>query len=236
VAPYYDELMKSVPYRMWVGYYFLLLARQGVHPKTVLDVCCGTGSMTEMLAREGFKMSGLDLSPEMIDVAKAKAAKKKLPIDYYVADATTFKLRRRYDAALSFFDSLNNITDPSALQDAFHRVAAHLKPGGSFIFDLNTEYAFVEQMFDQQNMRTKLRYRWEGHYDPSSKLIEVDMRFWRDETEFREVHVQRAYGDEEIREMLAVAGFEEICGFSSYTLDPIRPRADRVHYTCLKAR
>ncbi len=236
VAPHYDELMKTVPYRMWVGYYMLLLANQDVHPKRVLDVCCGTGAMCDLLTREGMEMTGFDIAPGMIEVARQKAKKAKQTITYHVADATNFKLGEEFDAAFSFFDSLNNITEPAKLQAAIKCIYKHLKPGGSFIFDLNTAYAFEMQLFDQQNLRAnaRLRYQWTGTYDRETKIIEVDMKFWKDGEEFSELHVQRAYSDEEIRAMLAKAGFVEVRGFNSYTLNPIRARSDRVHYTCIK--
>jgi len=236
VAPYYDELMKQVPYRMWVGYYLLLLAHQDVHPETILDVCCGTGTMCEMLQDEGFQMSGFDLAPGMIDEARRKARRKKLPIRYEVADAAEFDLGETYDAAFSFFDSLNNILDPERLQMAFHRVAAHLRPGGSFIFDLNTAYAFEAQLFDQQFLRSnaRLRYKWVGDWDPESRIITVTMDFWYREEPFREIHRQRAYEDEEIRAMLTAAGFESIRAFHSYTLNPPRYKSDRVHYAAIR--
>src|SRR3569832_215507 len=104
VAPFYDELMKPVPYRMWVGYYLLLLAHQNVHPRNILDVCCGTGNMCELLSQEGFTMEGFDLSPDMIQVARHKARKKHLKIRYECMDASTFEMGETYDAALSFFD------------------------------------------------------------------------------------------------------------------------------------
>lgn len=180
VAPYYDELMRGVPYRMWVGYYLLLLSQQDVHPESILDVCCGTGTMCEMLFREGFRMAGFDLSPGMIEEARSKAARKKVPIRYEVQDAAEVELNERFDAALSFFDSLNNILNPDRLQMAFHRVADHLPSGGSWIFDLNTAYAFEQRMFDQENLRAnaKLKYKWVGDYDPETRIIAVDMKFW----------------------------------------------------------
>ncbi len=236
VAPYYDDLMKSVPYRMWVSYYLLLLAAQDVHPKTILDVCCGTGTMCEMLTFEGFSMAGVDLSEGMIDYAKRKAAKKKLEIDYQVQDACTFELGKTFDSALSFFDSLNNITDPDRLQQAFIRVADHLDPGGSFIFDLNTAYAFEAKLFDQKQLRAnaKLRYDWVGDWDPETRLITVNMQFWRGEEYFTEVHKQRAYDEDEVREMLANAGFGYVRAYHSYTLNPPRYASDRLHYAVIK--
>src|SRR5579863_9200204 len=116
VAPYYDELMRSVPYRMWVGYYLLLLSVQEQHPRRLLDACCGTGTVAEMLTREGFEVSGFDISAPMIERARAKALRKKLNIEYWVSDAAEVQLNREFEAAYSFFDSLNNITEPVRLQ------------------------------------------------------------------------------------------------------------------------
>jgi SAM-dependent methyltransferase len=235
VAPFYDELMQTVPYRMWVSYYLLLLAHQNVHPKTMLDVCCGTGTLCELLTEEGFRLSGFDLSPGMIERAKAKAKAKGLDIRYEVMSASSFDMGERFDAAFSFFDSLNYIIDPDELQKAMHRVAAHLPSGGSFIFDLNTAYAFEQKMFNQQQIKDKsrIRYKWTGDWNPATRLIEVRMQFWKGEAEFEEVHVQRAYADAEIRHMLASAGFHEIKAFHSYTLNPPRYKSDRVHYMAL---
>jgi ubiquinone/menaquinone biosynthesis C-methylase UbiE len=236
VTPYYDELMKHVPYRMWVGYYLLLLSQQGVKPKRILDICCGTGTMTEMMVEEGFQMAGFDLAPGMIAEARRKATQNGLDIRYEVFDAAEAQMRQTFEAAYSFFDSLNNITEKSRLQMAFHRAYEHLEPGGSFIFDLNMAYAFEQRMFDQQLLRplAKLRYKWTGDYDPQTRLIRVDMKFWYGKEEFSELHVQRAYELEEIREMLAIAGFIEIRPYHSYTLDPPRATSDRVHWTAIR--
>lgn len=237
IAPFYDELMRSVPYRMWTGYYLLLLAQQGVKPKTILDVCCGTGVMTEMLFREGFEMAGVDLSAPMIEAARNKARRKKYDIRYECQDAAEMSLGRTFDAAYSFFDSLNYIIDPTRLQMAIRRVSEHLEPGGSFVFDLNTAYAFEAQLFDQRQLapRAKVRYDWKGHWDPQKRLIRVDMDFWRGEHAYHEEHWQRAYSDAEIRPMLEAAGFESIRCYHSYTLDAPRATSDRVHYTAIKA-
>lgn len=236
VATFYDELMSAVPYRMWVSYYLLLLAQQDVHPKKVLDVCCGTGVMCELLHAEGFQMAGFDLSAPMIERARAKAKKLDLPIRYEVFDAAEADMEETYDAAFSFFDSLNYILDPHQLQQAFHRVAEHLPSGASWIFDLNTEYAFEHEMFDQENMKKNapVRYRWKGEYDPESRLIHVRMTFWHKDEESHETHVQRAHSDSEIREMLKQADFGEIRCYHSYTLNPPRYASDRVHYTCIR--
>lgn len=237
VAPHYDLLMSSVPYRMWAGYYQLLLAQQGVNPKRLLDVCCGTGTLAQMFAAEGYSVVGVDLSEAMIQEAKLKAQKRGLAIQYFAADAADFRLGEQFEGAYSFFDSLNYITDPDHLRRAIANVAAHLEPGGSFIFDVNTAYAFEERMFDQKDLRQKARiqYDWKGDYDRQTRIISVRMSFWRDGERFEECHVQRAHTDEEIRESLELAGFRSVRCFDSYTLDPPRERSDRVHYAATLA-
>ena len=238
IAPFYDELMRSVPYRMWTGYYLLLLSQQGVKPERILDVCCGTGTVAEMLTREGFQLTGVDLSAPMIEEARRKAKRKKLAIRYECQDASEMDLGERFDAAYSFFDSLNYITNPERLRLAIRRVARHLEPGGSFIFDLNTAYAFEAKLFDQcqLNVRAKLRYDWRGNWDPATRLIRVDMDFWKEDQTYHEEHWQRAHSDDEIRQWLSEAGFAEIRAYHSYTLDKPRKKSDRVHYTAIRER
>ncbi|MCW5941543.1 MAG: methyltransferase domain-containing protein [Fimbriimonadaceae bacterium] len=238
IADFYDDLMKDVPYRMWTGYYLLLLAQQNVKPQRVLDVCCGTGTMCEMLTREGKELTGFDLSETMIRVARQKAHKKRLKIRYEVADVTSLDLGDTFEGAYSFFDSLNYITDAESLSQAIVRVSQHLDLGGSFVFDLNTAYAFEAKMFDQHNKnpRAKVRYDWKGDWDPHARIIRVHMKFWVGDQEYEETHVQRAHSDEEVRAMLDEAGFDEVRCFESYGLDQPRKRSDRVHYSAIKRR
>lgn len=232
VAPVYDHLMRQVPYEMWAGYLKLLFAHVNASPHTLLDVCCGTGTVAEILSREGYKVAGFDISPPMIDRARRKARAQGLGIEYHVADAAEVDLGGRYDAAYSFFDSLNYIVEPERLALALSRVRKHLEPGGVFVFDLNTAYAFEKKLFDQHHLdrRSELRYQWKGSYDPSSLLIRVDMTFWHNGREFREVHLQRAHPIEEVAQMLQDASFAEVQTFHSYTLDRPRKTSDRIHF------
>jgi len=242
VAPHYDRLMDNIPYRMWTSYLQLLFAVQEVKPRKLLDVCCGTGNMCELLADEDYDMTGFDLSAPMIKLAREKSRDRELagkkPIRYEVADAAEVDLGETFEAAYSFFDSLNYITEPEHLRRAIHRVAAHVEPGGSFIFDVNTAFAFEEKMFDQTNLRKNapLRYKWRGDWNPETRLIEVDMKFWAEEQEFHEVHRQRAYSDTELRDMLKEAGFGQIKCYHSYTLEKPRETSDRLHYLARKGR
>ena len=150
---------------------------------------------------------------------------------------------RRFDAAISFFDSLNYILEPERLQSAFARVCEHLHPGGSFIFDLNTEYALAQGMFNQSSSRKgdPLHYRWRSRYDPATRLCTVAMRFSYDPGNggerqvFHETHRQRAYPKDEVTDWLRAAGFSEVFIYDSYTTEPPKKRSDRLFFVGIKS-
>ncbi len=239
VAPYYDLLMRDVPYRLWVRYVKELLEENRLKPRRVLDLACGTGNVSEILAAEGLDVVGVDLSEPMIQEARRKALKQRLPIEYHVQDAAALDLPGSpFDLCFSLFDSLNYILDPAALHSAISRVYAHLRPGGMFIFDVNTLYALENGFFDQENTESndRLRYVWRSEYDPESRICTVHMRFFLRgqngvDEEFRETHLQYAYREDELRSMLEDAGFQEVQTYHAYTLHPVRPTTDRIFVT-----
>src|SRR5258708_603580 len=242
VAPHYDRLMRDVPYRMWVRYLKQLLEMHEFEPRRVLDLACGTGTVSELLTRLGHEVVGVDLSHGMIEEARRKAARCELPLEYHVQDAAEMDLAGPlFDLCVSFFDSVNYITDPRALQSAFQRVSAHLVPGGLFIFDINSAFALENGFFDQENTSTDdiLRYVWRSEYEAETRLCRVRMRFFLRnkrgvDQEFREVHIQFAYTEEELRTMLELAGFGQITTYHAYTLDPFRPTTDRIFFVARK--
>ncbi len=242
VAPYYDALMSGVPYRFWVDYLERLWALHDRTPRTVLDLACGTGTVSRLLASRGYAPTGVDLSGGMLDVARRRAAEAGLPLTFHQQDAAELDLGdARFDAIICLFDSLNYILELDRLQSAFARVCAHLQPGGTFIFDVNTEYALAEGMFNQSCMRLSepLRYRWRSRYNAETRLCTVRMDFSYDpgtgvRESFLEVHRQRAYGKDELAEWLRASGFGEVTVYDAYTTDPPKKRSDRLFYFAVK--
>lgn len=243
VAPHYEHLMSSVPYRFWISYLERLWNLHSLTRNRVLDLACGTGTVSRMLAARGLYVVGVDLSGRMLDVARQRTIEEGLSIEFVEQDAAELSLPgSRFDAAISLFDSLNYILDPDRLAQAFRRVFDHLEPGGSFIFDLNTDYAFEQGMFNQSCTRRgePLHYRWRSRYNPETRLCTVNMVFHYDngsgerET-FKEVHRQRAYSKTEVTSMLARAGFEEITIYDAYSTEPPTPRSDRIFYVAVKS-
>ncbi len=242
VAPYYDALMAGVPYRFWVDYLERLWALHDRKPHEVLDLACGTGTVSRLLVPRGYAVTGVDLSAGMLDVARRRTAEAGLPVAFHRQDAAAFDLgAARFDAVVCLFDSLNYILEPERLQAAFARVRAHLRPGGTFTFDVNTEYALAEGMFNQSCMRMNepLRYRWRSRYDAETRLCTVRMDFSYDpgtgvRESFLEVHRQRAYGKDELAQWLREAGFAGVTAYDAYSTDPPKKRSDRLFYFAVK--
>lgn len=238
VAPYYDLLMEEIPYIWWWHYVETLLDHYERTAETVLDLCCGTGNLTELIALNGYKVMGVDRSAAMIAQARQKTLQHGSNIPYFVQDASELELPYTFDLVVSLFDSLNNITDPARFAECMRRVYRHLNSQGVFIFDLNTEYAFVQKLFNQSGKRRNLRYRWRSEYDREMRLCTVYMDFWVQEGDteryFREIHTQRAYTEREVRAMMREAGFAEVEVLDAYTLHPPERRSDRVFYVGLK--
>lgn len=237
VAPYYDHLMRNVPYDRWVDYVEAILERRMARPRTVLDLCCGTGSVGVEMARRGYEGFGVDLAEPMV----RRCGMRTPPLPAAVMDACRLGLRRsRFDLVVSLFDSLNYIVQPARLAQCLREVFGVLAPRGLLIFDLNTPRALSTGLFTQGNEGSsdKLLYSWKAHWDPRARLCRVDMTFlWRGEDgvrEFHETHWQYAYEHHEVMQMLAAAGFTAVTPFSAYTFRPPGRRSDRIYYVARK--
>jgi ubiquinone/menaquinone biosynthesis C-methylase UbiE len=240
IAFLYDELMSGVPYRAWVSYLQKILDNFRCRPNTILDLCCGTGSVSMILARQGYRVTGVDISPEMIARARLRAQSTDLPIEYHVQDASELRLGRRFDLVISLFDSLNYVLDSAALQQVFHRVSESLEAGGLFVFDVNTELALAGGYFDQSNIgsRSPLIYNWRSSYDSASRICRIQMDFvcGRHGAERRVsvVHRQRAYDLDELRQMLSSAGLDVLAVYDAYSLRKATSHSDRAFFVARK--
>jgi SAM-dependent methyltransferase len=244
VADYYDLLMSGVPYAFWVDYVERVWQRHDLRPYTVLDLACGTGTVSRLMTRRAYDVTGVDLSSPMLAVARRRAVEEGLAIPFFHQDAADLSLTpRQFDAAVCLFDSLNYILDPGRLAQTYVRVFQHLAPGGSFLFDLNTEYALEQGMFNQSCARKDepLHYRWRSSYDSESRVCTVRMRFSYEGSDgerrsFSEVHRQRAYHKEEILQWLREAGFIQTFVYDAYSFEPAKRRSDRLFFLGIKPR
>lgn len=243
LAPYYDELMDVVPYDFWAEYVMTLFDFVGHEAQRTLDCACGTGNLSFELAKQGLEVMGVDLSQEMIVQAQAKArgVHSDLKVRFSQADLSDFSLRETFDSATCLYDSLNYILDADKLQAAFKNIAAHLSPGGVFVFDFNAVFAFEANLFSQSNRnpRKQLHYDWKADFDAKTRICTVKMQFYRTLRDgstqiFYETHRERAYSREEIEAMLLSTGWELLNTFDAYTLNRPHDRSERWFFAARK--
>ena len=220
-ASVYDTFMDNVPYEEWGGFLRGLLVKYGVEEGIVVDLGCGTGSMTEILAEYGYDMIGVDNSEDMLEIAMEKRIKSGHDILYLLQDMREFELYGTVRAAVSVCDSVNYITEPDDLREVFRLVNNYLDPGGVFLFDFNTDYKYREVMGDCTiaEDRGDCSFIWDNYYYEEERINEYDLTlFIRTEEpdlyrKYQETHYQRGYTLEEIRGLLEEAGliFESVC-------------------------
>lgn len=214
-AQVYDLFMDEVPYDEWCGRIADTLKEYGIEKGLVLDLGCGTGSMTERLAACGFDMIGVDASEEMLELADEKRRESGQDILYLLQDMREFELYGTVRAIVSVCDSLNYIPEEEELLQVFRLAHNYLDLDGVFLFDMNTVYKY-EKVLGESTIaenREEGSFIWENYYDEQEHLNEYDLTIYIREADgrysrFEETHFQRAYETERILELLDEAGFQ----------------------------
>lgn len=236
-AQVYDTFMDNVPYEEWTDYYKEILREHGIMDGIVLDLGCGTGSMTELLAEQGYDMIGVDNSEEMLDLAMEKRAASGQDILYLLQDMRKFELYGTVRAVISACDSVNYLTEPGDLVKVFSLVNNYLDPGGIFIFDLNTVYKYQEILGEQTiaEDREECSFIWDNFYDEEEMINEYDLTVFVQEEgdlfrRYCETHYQRAYSLETVRALIEKAGMEVLAIYDAFTYNKPKPDSERVYF------
>lgn len=231
----YDLFMSDTPYDEWLKYIQEIWKRNGQSPKMVLDLGCGTGNMTQALSDMGFEMIGVDLSEEMLSVARGKDTEGK--ILYLNQDMTEFELYGTVDSIICLCDSINYILEYEELVEVFKLVNNYLEPKGIFIFDINTPYKFREILGDNSFSQTTedAAYTWENFYSEEEKINEFYTNFFiKDENgkydRFEEYHYERAYETKEVLRAMEEAGLELVGVYDYLSFDKPREDSERIYF------
>ncbi|MDR2903407.1 MAG: class I SAM-dependent methyltransferase [Clostridiales bacterium] len=235
-AAVYDLFMEDAPYDGWTDYIQAIWQRHGIKPELVLDLACGTGSITGRLAAKGYDLIGIDRSAEMLMAAQEKQPGGR-PILYLCQDMRAFELFGTVDAAVCICDGMNYLTEDGDLLTVLKLMRNYLNPGGYFIFDLNTQYKFSEILSENSfsEIRENEAYIWENYYDAAKKINEYRATFFVKSKNgryerFDEVHYERAYAIEEVTETIAAAGLTLAAVYDNLTFDPPRVESERVFF------
>ena len=212
-------------------------------PGSLLDLACGTGIFASHMAAKGLRVTGLDISPHMLEIARKIAREQGTQVSWVQADMCRFNLGERFDCVTCFFDSLNYLLKAEELARAFQAVSAHLNPGGRFIFDMNTIYGLAVswQRFPYNLTQDQPDYLELMGTSYDYELNIADVRFIMFEREgerwsrFEEVHRERGYHLDDILLMLEQAGLQTgyILG-EPLTLRPLAESDGRVWITAQK--
>ena len=236
-ASVYDQFMDNVPYEEWADYLTGLLGEYQVHDGLVLDLGCGTGKLTRLLAAEGYDMIGVDLSEEMLEIALEHEMEDPKQILYLQQDMREFELYGTVRAIVSICDSMNYLEDYEDLVQVLRLANNYLDPKGIFIFDMNTVYKYREQLGEQTiaENREESSFIWENYFDEGEMVNEYDLTlFIRDEdgrySKYEETHYQKAFEISEVLKAVKEAGMELVAVYDAFTREPVKENSDRVYF------
>lgn len=234
----YDRLTNDVDYNATITFYWQLLEREELSPRTAVDLACGTGSVTLLLAQKGLQVTGVDMSPEMLCMASQKADSFLNRPTFVCQKLQQLHLPRAVDLAVCALDSMDYITDPADCQEAICRVYKYLNPGGCFIFDVNTPeklQAMDGQIFLDED--DDVYCVWRGEFNDQTNIC----TYWMDLFQRQgavwhrsyEEHQEYAYSADQLVSYLKAAGFTSIEVFGDRKLTSPEPGEQRIY---LKAR
>ena len=235
-AEVYDKFMDNVPYEEWAEYLVGLLRENGVKDGIVAELGCGTGNITGRLKTAEYDMIGIDNSPEMLQIA----AEKDGEILYLCQDMREFELYGTVAAVVCVCDGMNYILDKADLVKVFKLVNNYLDTSGLFIFDLNTIYKYEKLLGDNviAENRENMSFIWENYYDKEERINEYDLTIYlKDDGDrkerflrFDEIHYQKGYTVEEIKEALEEAGMEFVAVYDAFSKEAPKVNSERLYF------
>jgi len=241
LAVSYDRLTSDVDYEATVAFYYEILKKEGLSPKTAVDLACGTGSVTAILAKKGLRTIGVDMSEEMLTVACQKTGDIHPTPLFICQPLQELRLRRGVDMAVCALDSLDYITDPEDCAEAIRRVYKALNPGGIFIFDVNTPEKLRsmdgEMFIDEDD---DVYCVWRGEFDRQTNICSYGMDLFQRrgnvwERSFEE-HREYAYSAEQLVAFLKTAGFTHIEVYADRLFEAPREGEQRIYIKARKGK
>ncbi len=238
LAPFYDSINCELDYSAWADFIEKIIKKEYKNgtPELILDLGCGTGKMAIELARRGYDMTGVDYSPEMLNIAREEAEKNKSDILWLCQDITEFELYGTVDVTVCCLDTLNHLTQKTKLDKCLALVHNYLIPDGVFIFDINGKYKFENIYADEtyameENGAVCI---WQNNYNDKTKLCDFYITLFEEGadgryTRYDETQRERMYTISEIKQALLKAGFEFIGAYSDFDFNEGDDSSERIY-------
>ena len=242
IAPIYDKINGELDYDAWADFIEENIRRYNPDMKTelVLDLGCGTGRMTLELGRRGYDMTGVDLSPEMLDLAREAAEEAGLSdkMLWLLQDITDFELYGTVELAVSCLDTLNHLTDAADLRRCLSLVHNYLVPDGLFVFDINGKGKFENIYADNSYVMEEdgSVCVWQNSYNPKTRLCDFFITLFEEDEDGRysrydELQTERMYTIRTMKKMLTECGFEFIGAYSDFDFGEATDASERIYIT-----
>ncbi len=232
LAAVYDSFMDDVPYKKWADFIKKKYEHSGINSRLLCDLGCGTGKLTRELKARGFDMIAVDVSPDMLEVAREQDPGTDTL--YLCQDMREFELFGTVGTIVSVCDCINYITDTRELKRVFRLVNNYLEPRGLFIFDFHTEHYYRDVLADNTFARNldNASFIWENEYDKRSGKNSYYLTIYAGDGEnykrFEELHIQRGYTLEQIKKLIEEAGLEFEAALDDYGEKAPGPDSERI--------
>lgn len=232
-AQVYDRFMDNVPYEAWCEGISKILTEHGISEGLVLDLGCGTGTMTRLLRQKGYDMIGVDASAEMLEIARNHPDEGIL---YLQQDMREFELYGTVRAVICLCDSLNYLLEEDDLLTTFKLVNNYLDPNGLFIFDFNTVYKYEAVIGDSTiaENREDCSFIWENYYTAEDQINEYDLTIFVKQQKdlfrkFTETHLQRGYTLETMKRLVEQSGLIFVEALDADTHGSVTETSERIY-------
>ncbi|MBA1334379.1 MAG: Methyltransferase [Firmicutes bacterium] len=236
-AHYYDRLMEDVDYDMWVDYLEKIFDTNDTPITTVLEIACGTGNVSNRLAKRGYTVYAADRSEDMLALAQDKALEMGARVRYLHQDMRDIRLDAPVDCIICVCDGMNYILDDDDMEKVCKGVYNNLNAGGLFAFDMNSHYKISEIIGSNTfgHSGEEISYVWENYYDSGTRICEyyltffekVDANLYR---KFEETHRQKAYLTGEMEKLLKKNKLKIIGVYGAFTFESPGEGCERVQY------
>ncbi|WML45376.1 methyltransferase domain-containing protein [Neobacillus sp. PS3-40] len=238
----YDELMRDAPYEQWVSFVKEKLKKYEIEGSSLLDLACGTGELSVRFAIEGFQVTGVDLSSDMLTVAQTKALNHGLKVPFYLQNMAELEGLGQFDVIGIFCDSLNYLSSEETVIQTFSKTFQHLKKDAIFIFDVHSVYKINQIFMDQTFTMNEdhLAYIWNSFPGEFPNSVEHELSFFvLDEQSgkydrFDELHQQRTFSIEQYSNWLVEAGFEILEINADFETKAPNPESERIFFIARK--
>lgn len=236
-ASFYDVLMEDAPYDKWIEY-----TKKHVKAESrVLDVACGTGTLTLLLEREGFQTFGVDISEEMLAAAEKKVRDRQMNTQFFQQDMREMGGFEELDAVTLYCDGLNYLADEKEIYSSFHKISKSLRSGGVFLFDIHSivkmTHVFNDQLYGEN--APDISYLWfcepgeEPHSVHHALTFFVKQENGSYERKDEELY-QRTFSPAVYERLLKESGFDQIEVTSDFGNEEADSQADRLFFKAVK--